>query len=110
MKTQTVYKEITTEEKQRRTAVHTLRINVKSLAHEAQVNRAEARKVTHWDRWMLNNHRTGPLRMEARYTQLALAFTRGREYKKVEAKVREGNEPDDRYLYKKIKKHWRDHR
>ena len=99
-------KEISKEEKIRRHAIHTLRINVKSLSSEAKINRAEAKKVRAYDRWVLNHHRTGVLRQEARYTHLALAFTRARPYKQVEAKVREYNEPGAHYLHKKIKKHW----
>ena len=61
-----------------------LKINIKSLAAEAQINRAEARKHHGWDRYELNEHRTGHLRREARRAHLAYAFLRGKPYRKIE--------------------------
>lgn len=61
-----------------------LKINIKSLAAEAQINRKEAKKVRGWDRYDLNAHRTGHLRQEARRAHLAYAFLRGKPYKEVE--------------------------
>ena len=86
-------------------AFHTLRINIKSLAEEARINREEARIAT--DVTVMNsivNHRKGPLRREARYAQLSLAFLRDMPYRRMESKTRDGNEPCDRYLTKKLRR------
>lgn len=64
-----------------------LKINIKSLAAEARINRAEARKCRGWDRYDLNAHRTGKLRYEARLANLAYAFLRDIPYKRVEQRV-----------------------
>ena len=65
-------------------AIHRLRVNVKSLAAEAKIIRAEERRAGCTYRDELHLHRTGRLREEARYAQLALAFVRGKAYKTVE--------------------------
>jgi hypothetical protein len=86
-----------------RAALTTLKINVKSLAEEARINRLEAARTA--DRqtfFSLVEHRRGPLRKEARYSQLAYAFLRRRPYRRTEAKTRPGNEPCPRRLHKKI--------
>lgn len=64
-------------------AIHRLRVNVKSLAAEARFIRQEERRTPTYQAG-LRDHRTGRLREEARYTQLALSFVRGRPYVTVE--------------------------
>lgn len=65
-------------------AIHRLRVNVKSLAAEAKLIRHEERRAGYQYQTELALHRRGRLRMEARYSQLALAFLRGRPYASVE--------------------------
>lgn len=67
--------------------IHTLRINVKSLAAESRFIRKEERRCGSMYRQELYLHRIGKLREESRYTQLALAFVRGRKYQQVESKA-----------------------
>jgi hypothetical protein len=84
-------------------AIHKLRINVKSLAEEAKQNRAEMKRTSNLDlKNELTEHRRGPLRAAARYAQLSMAYLRGRPYKEVENTVREGNEPSASVLQKKL--------
>ena len=89
-----------------------LKIKLKSLAAEARIIRQEEircrRRIRHlvtvptapqprpWHaalRYRLYEHRTAVLRPEARYSQLAYAFLRGRPYRSTESRVRPGNEP-----------------
>lgn len=65
-------------------AIHRLRINVKSLAAEARYIRQEERRCGSCYRNELYLHRTRRLREESRHAQLALAFLRGRSYQSVE--------------------------
>lgn len=65
--------------------IHTLRINVKSLSAESRFIRKEERRCGSLYRENLYLHRTRKLREESRYTQLALAFVRGRKYQQVES-------------------------
>lgn len=65
-------------------AIHKLRVNVKSLAAEAKIIRKEAMRASAMYGNELNLHRRGRLREEARYSQLALCFLRGRKYRQVE--------------------------
>jgi hypothetical protein len=65
-------------------AIHRLRVNVKSLAAESRIIRQEERRCGGAYRDELSLHRRGRLREESRYAQLALAFVRGRAYKTVE--------------------------
>ena len=60
-----------------------LRVNVKSLAAEAKIIRHEFLRTKFS---LLDYHRRGKLRTEARYAQLALAFLRKTPYSQVEAK------------------------
>lgn len=69
-------------------AIHKLRVNIKSLAAEARIIRQEARRAGNFYSWQLTNHRRGKLREEARYTHLALAYLRGRTYAEVEGEKR----------------------
>lgn len=65
-------------------AIHTLRVNVKSLSIEAQAIRAETRRAGKDFKNGLALHRTMVVRPQARLTHLALAYVRGRKYKTVE--------------------------
>jgi hypothetical protein len=66
-------------------AIHRLRVNIKSLAAEARIIRKEAKRAGLEYEMELTAHRRGSLREEARYAHLALAFVRGVPYKRVEA-------------------------
>lgn len=84
-----------------KSAVHKLRVNVKSLAAEARFIRHEIRRTR--DKQVkddLNWHRTSRVRPEARMTHLALGFAKGRNYKVVESAAR--NEPSVADLTKKL--------
>ena len=65
-----------------------LKVKIKSLAAESKIIRLETHRtkdiVTKND---LAIHRTGVVREEARYSQLAYAFLRGRSYASIEAKT-----------------------
>lgn len=84
-------------------AIHTLRVNAKTLAAEAKVIRAETRRAGAQYRSALTEHRRGRLREEARYTYLAIAFLRGRSYKQAEGKT--GKPVDARRLSEKLQRH-----
>lgn len=68
-----------------------LKVKIKSLAAESKIIRLETHRtkdiVTKND---LAIHRTGIVREEARYSQLAYAFLRGRSYASIEAKTDKG--------------------
>ena len=85
-------------------AIHSLRINYKSLAAEAAINRREMRKAGPLYRSDIAMHRRIYVRQEARYTNLALAYIRGIPYKKVEQNTKQWL--DEKRLAKKIDKHW----
>lgn len=86
----------------REALIRKLRINVKSLAAEARFNRIEKHKASKgWIKWDLDHHRTGPLRHEARITQLAYAFVRGVPYRVVENKVKDPSELE--YVRQRVK-------
>lgn len=85
-------------------AIHSLRINYKSLAAEAAINRKEMRKAGPNYRSDIALHRRTYVRQEARYTNLALAFLRGRTYKAVENNTKQYFDLDR--LQKKISRHW----
>lgn len=88
-------------------AIHSLRINYKSLSAEAAINRKEMRKAGPVYRSDIALHRRTYVRQEARYTNLALAYLRGIPYKAVEQKTRQWL--DEKRLCKKINHHWWDH-
>lgn len=70
-------------------AVHSLRVNVKSLAAEARFIREElGRTRDQSTRESLSCHRMGRLKPEARLAQLALAYAKGKPYKVAEAKTK----------------------
>lgn len=85
-------------------AIHTLRVNIKTLAAEARIIRQETSRAGAVYRPHLVEHRRGRLRSEARYAHLALAFLRGRSYRAVEARA--NNQPDSRELTAKLRRHW----
>lgn len=65
-----------------------LKVKIKSLAAESRIIRLETnRSKDQQTKWDLAHHRTGIVREEARYSQLAYAFLRGRSYASVEAKT-----------------------
>ena len=66
-------------------AIHKLRVNIKSLAAEAKIIRQEARRAGPGYREELTSHRRDHLRVESRVAHLALAFARSRAYKSVES-------------------------
>jgi hypothetical protein len=86
--------------------IHKARINVKSLAAEARLNRQESARCGPAYRDCLAVHRRGRLREEARYAQLALAFLRGRAYKSVEQKLTAAAPVDRVRLTKKLTGFW----
>lgn len=73
-----------------------LKIKIKSLAAEARIIRSEEHKWKgdHPLRETLHNHRVHDVRKEARCSQLAYGFLRGREYRQLETKTHEGNSPN----------------
>ncbi|TXI10937.1 MAG: hypothetical protein E6Q68_07220 [Polynucleobacter sp.] len=75
-----------------------LKVKLKSLAAETRVIRSAERKSRPEQFKFLTNelrcHRIAVVRREARATNLAYAFIRGRKYKAVEAKFHQGNAPD----------------
>jgi len=86
-----------------KTAIHALRINVKSLAAEAKFIHHEVRKVN--DKFIkasLERHRVFELRPAARIAQLALAYIKGRSYNKVEPITK--NPPDPSKLCAKLRR------
>lgn len=101
MTTTTAKKTAKTENRARDRRVF-LKIKLKSLADEARIIRAEERKSRPDHRISSINsildelrcHRIAVVRREARATNLAYAFIRGRKYKAVESKFHQGNTPD----------------
>ncbi len=86
-------------------AIHKLRVNVKSLAEEARIIRQEAKRCGREYRAVLDCHRRGRVRDEARIAQLALAYVRGMPYRRVESKAHVM--PDVRRLVEKIGRNWK---
>lgn len=82
-----------------------LKVKVKSLSEEARIIRKEERKFKKIDPQLFNElseHRRGLLRYEARCSQLAYAYLRGREYNKVERKCK--FPPDWKRVYALVEK------
>ena len=69
-----------------------LRIKIKSLAAEAAIIRAEARKTTGMVKWGLNHHRKTVVREYARENLLAYGAIKGIPYEAIEKQAR--IEPD----------------
>lgn len=65
-------------------AIHKLRCRVKCLASESRLMRKEENRASLMYSGILRQHRTDCVRTQARYTQLALAFVRGKPYKSIE--------------------------
>ncbi len=63
-----------------------LKVKIKSLAAEAKIIRLEETRSKGNQRQSLYFHRIYDVRQEARLSQLAYAFLRGREYSQVESK------------------------
>lgn len=85
-------------------AIHTLRVNVKSLAREARIIRQETRRAGAEYKNTLAHHRRVTVRKEARVAQLALAFVRGRRYRTVEQKSVDSNLERGELIERVIKK------
>ena len=68
-------------------AIHQLRVNLKSLVAESRIIRHEERRCGPAYVVSLRDHRRRVLREELRYTNLALAYVRGRSYRSVEQKA-----------------------
>lgn len=85
-------------------AIHSLRVNLKSLTAEARIIRQEEQRAGAAYRPALAAHRRGRLRREARLTHLALAFVRGRPYRSIEARAKDP--VDVANLTNKIVRHW----
>jgi len=86
-----------------KTAIHRLRVNVKSLTAEARIIRQEIKRV--WKsntdtKNELHNHRLLRIKPEARMAHLALAYLRGTPYKKAENSAK--NKPAARELTNKL--------
>lgn len=73
-----------------------LKVKIKSLAEEARIIRKEERKTVGRLRAALLEHRVIDVRREARATQLAYGFLRGRSYRQLENKCRSEHPPFDR--------------
>lgn len=71
-------------------AIHRLRCRVKSIAEEARLMRKEENRASLMYSEILRQHRIDELREDARYSQLALAFVRGRPYLDVEGNCKKG--------------------
>jgi len=70
-----------------------LRVRIKELASEAKHIRHEERQVSGFVKWELQHHRRTVVRPAARYYLLAYGYGRGVPYKRMEATVREHNQP-----------------
>ena len=83
-----------------RTAIHKLRVNVKSLAAEARFIRQEIKRAHRDAKYALHGHRVMRVKPEARMAHLALAFFKGTPYKVAENFTR--SEPSARELTNKL--------
>lgn len=84
-------------------AIHTLRVNIKSLAAESRFIRQETARCGLEYKNALAYHRRGKVRDESRYSHLALGFLRGRTYKQIENKS--AKPVDAKRVGAKISKH-----
>lgn len=86
-------------------AIHTLRVNIKSLQEESRIIRKEILRCRDPEiKGVLNYHRIYNVRNESRITQLALSFVKGKKFKDIEPNSK--SQPDWNRLYNKIKKHY----
>lgn len=85
-----------------------LKVKIKSLAEEARIIRLEEHRAkSKKDTFLLNGlkqHRIGIVRYEARHSQLAYAYLRGRQYHQVESICT--TDPDWSRVEKLIKKYY----
>jgi hypothetical protein len=79
-----------------------LKIKAKHLAAEPAIIRHEERKVSGMERWDLQHHRTGAVRNEARATQLAVAFLKGKDINKIEPTLKWRQDPKHRLVLKRV--------
>jgi len=79
-----------------------LKIKVKHLALEPSIIRHEERKVSGMNKWDLQHHRKWNVRNEARATQLAIAFLKGKPYKSVEPKLRDKNAGQHNLVFHRV--------
>lgn len=98
-----------------------LRVKIKSLAAEAQFIRIEEQRAKVNARWArdkgknsqeaaelcasLRNHRVHTVRSEARSTQLAYGYLRGRTYLQIEQSRRRDNSPDWDAIRRMVKRY-----
>ena len=84
-----------------KTAIHKLRVNVKSLTAEARFIRQEIKRARSTDtKNDLHNHRLLRVKPQARLAHLALAYLRGTPYKVAENATK--SEPEARDLTNKL--------
>lgn len=82
-----------------------LKVKIKSLAEEAKIIRKEEKKARSWSyKKMLQDHRKGIVREEARHTHLAYGFIRGKSYAKIEH-CRFDNQPNWDKVTKMVNKY-----
>jgi hypothetical protein len=67
--------------------IRLLKVKIKSLAAEARIIRREEKQSTGRLRWELWQHRVEVVRREARLSQIAYGFLRGKRYDQIEKKV-----------------------
>jgi hypothetical protein len=96
-------KTLTDAEIRTKTAIHRLRVNVKSLTAEARFIRHEIKRTG----WVvvkneLHSHRSSRVKPEARLAHLALAYLRGTPYKAAENFTK--NKPSANELMRKLKR------
>lgn len=84
----------------KRSAIHRLRVNLKSLTAEARIIRTEAAKTSPLYAQELTAHRRGELREAARITHLALAYLRKTPYRVAEKNARKL--PDPKQIFRKV--------
>lgn len=82
-----------------------LKVKIKSLAAEARIIRHEERKSRGQLRNDLAAHRKGIVRREARSSQLAYGYLRGRPYRKLEPTCH--RQPDWTAVERMVKKYGR---
>ena len=84
-------------------SIHIARVNIKSLAAEAQFIRKEIREArTPLSKACLHSHRIQVVRPESRIAQLALAYLKGMDRKQCENSYK--TEVDPVKLFNKLKK------
>lgn len=88
----------------KRKAIHTLRVNIKSLSYESRIIREEIQKARDPDiKNSLYLHKIRNVREESRTTQLAMAAIKGIPYCQIEKYARQA--PDWKRILTKCNKH-----